>query len=84
METIEAFILGILSVFVVAGMILGVLAFFKVVEVKRTIEADQVEFSNRCDQIETNSLTEDEIRRELDSRLDKLESKLTKDKQISK
>jgi hypothetical protein len=88
METIYAFILGIVSTIVVVAIVLGVLAFFKVRKVRIGFENWVIEHNKRIDELivlgdagvqtlhDRIDETIAQIERELDSRLDKLENKL--------
>lgn len=88
METIYAFILGILSVFLMSGMVLGVLAFFKVIRLKKLFEEFE-EHSMECLDEQSNQINKrvdsvekeiyeliDSSRRESDSRFDKFENRI--------
>ena len=88
---IYAFALGILSVFVISGVVLGVLAFFKANKVNKSLEEQvhsitddlirQNEYlDRRFDQLwDTMDKEFMNSSKEIDSRLDKLEHRLKTD-----
>jgi hypothetical protein len=80
METLS-FILGIAFVVVIATTIVAVYAFVKVNKVKEYLENTERYFSHEISNVYKEIAGRaDEITRSMDSRLDKLENKLTNNK----
>jgi len=80
METLS-FILGIAFVVVIATTIVAVYAFVKVNKVKEYLENTERYFSHEISNVYKEIAGRaDEITRSIDSRLDKLENKLTNNK----
>jgi flagellar motor component MotA len=80
METLS-FILGIAFVVVIATTIVAVYAFVKVNKVKEYLETTERYFSHEISNVYKEIAGRaDEITRSMDSRLDKLENKLTNNK----
>jgi hypothetical protein len=111
-EMIIGFVLGIATVIVIAGLVMGVIAFSKVIKLKKSINNDfedlvrrvdmdsnanetrhdeiSNDFGRGYDEIKTDmdtrttslynsiNVLEEKFNRTLDSRLEKLEQKLTK------
>ena len=91
METIWiGFFLGIGAFIVIASLVLGIIAFFKGIKLKTSLRDEVTYVDNRItdafNQLNTSataiengiSTNTDEIYRTMDSRLDKLEKRLTK------
>jgi uncharacterized protein YoxC len=80
METLS-FILGIAFVVVIAVAVVAVYAFVKVNKVKEYLETTERYFSHEISNVYKEIAGRaDEITRSMDSRLDKLENKLTNNK----
>ena len=80
METLS-FVLGMASVVVIAVAIVAVYAFVKVRQVKQELQNTQLSLSSEIENV-YRTMHDDKINMHssLDSRLDKLESKLTNNK----
>ena len=80
METLS-FVLGIASVVVIAVAIVAVYAFVKVRQVRQELQNTQLNISNEIERVYRAIHDEKtNMHSSLDSRLDKLESKLTNNK----
>jgi len=78
---ILSFVLGIASVVVIATAIVAVYAFVKVNKVKKQIEHNEISLSREIENVyKTINEETQNIYRQMDSRLDRLESKLTNKK----
>jgi len=80
METLS-FVLGIASVVVIAVAIVAVYAFVKVREVRQELQSAELNISAEIERVyRTIHNEKDNMCSSIDSRLDKLESKLTNNK----
>ena len=80
METLS-FVLGIASVVVIAVAIVAVYAFVKVRQVRQELQSTELTFSTEIERV-YRAMHDDKtnMHSSLDSRLDKLESRLTNNK----
>ena len=80
METLS-FVLGIASVVVIAIAIVAVYAFVKVRQVRQELQSTELTFSTEIERVYRTIYDEkNNMCSSIDSRLDKLESKLTNNK----
>ena len=84
---IQSFILGMSTVLVIASVIVGVVAFFKVIKLKKNAEGDIEGIHQTIENIlseHENDKKEiyqsiDDTNKEIDSRCDKLQAKISKE-----
>jgi uncharacterized protein HemX len=85
---ILSFILGVCAVLVVGGLTVGVVAFFKVIKLKKYVQAVEINFQHQINEANKNresnigslyqsiDTKSNEIYRTIDSRFDKLDNKI--------